>query len=291
METLKSFFAGWIGGAGLIITGQPFDTIKTRLQSTPGLYTGTLDCVRKTVQADGPLSLYAGAKPLILGIGPVFALYFAAYDAAEQLLRSIQRKPTSESLTLPQVMFCGASTGFVGSLILGPAELIKVRCQISMKPAGEVCRTILQTDGARGFTRGLLATIVRDVPASAAWFGTYEVMKAHYQKGGQSITTVQSLFAGGCAGIMNWVVCLPLDSVKTLTQGSGGKPISWAEGFSTILRQSGVRGFYRGVVPIMLRAFPANAACFACKEAAMNFFDSLDGSAERKAAAKLAAAQ
>lgn len=34
------------------------------------------------------------------------------------------------------------------------------------------------------------------------------------------------------------------------------------------MAEAGVKGFYRGFAPVMLRAFPANAATFAFKEQA-----------------------
>ena len=33
-----TFISGAIGGAGLVLAGQPFDTVKTKLQTFPHLY-------------------------------------------------------------------------------------------------------------------------------------------------------------------------------------------------------------------------------------------------------------
>ncbi len=38
-----------------------------------------------------------------------------------------------------------------------------------------------------------------------------------------------------------------------------------------IYREAGVRGFFRGFVPCILRAFPANASCFVAFEMAMRW--------------------
>jgi len=37
-EFLGSFAAGTLGGVGLVIVGQPFDTIKTKMQTFPEMY-------------------------------------------------------------------------------------------------------------------------------------------------------------------------------------------------------------------------------------------------------------
>ena len=56
----KSFVAGGVGGSCLVIVGQPMDLIKVRLQSMPlpapgqaPMYTGTWDCLTKTVRNEG----------------------------------------------------------------------------------------------------------------------------------------------------------------------------------------------------------------------------------------------
>ena len=37
-DFLSSFISGTLGGAGLVAVGQPFDTIKTKMQTFPELY-------------------------------------------------------------------------------------------------------------------------------------------------------------------------------------------------------------------------------------------------------------
>jgi solute carrier family 25 carnitine/acylcarnitine transporter 20/29 len=280
-EAIKSFLAGWVGGAGIIAVGHPFDTIKTRLQAAPELYNkGALDCLKSTIKKEGPLTLYKGAIPLLTGIGPVFALYFAAYDSAERYIRKAKSIPAGKSLTMPQIMLCGGATGVVGSLILGPAELLKVRQQTAFAKGLDgstmaVFKTIAK-EGPMGFTKGLGATMYRDVPASMAWFGAYEMVKVAICKDPKKPAALESLFAGGCAGIANWLIALPMDTVKTQLQAAtDGQKRSFGGVAAAIYSKGGVSAFYRGFVPVILRAFPANAACFACKEAAMKFFDKL----------------
>lgn len=62
---LEHFIAGGFGGMCCVATGHPFDTIKVRIQTMPRpahgeqpLYTGPLDCLRKTVQKEGFFTLY-----------------------------------------------------------------------------------------------------------------------------------------------------------------------------------------------------------------------------------------
>ena len=48
-----------------------------------------------------------------------------------------------------------------------------------------------------------------------------------------------------------------------------GQALSTRQVFVSILKTEGPRGFFKGAVPVLARAFPANACCFMGYEAAM----------------------
>jgi solute carrier family 25 carnitine/acylcarnitine transporter 20/29 len=280
-ETLKSFLAGWAGGAGILAVGHPFDTIKTMMQnSKPGQYKGSLDCLTQLVRKEGPTAVYKGVTAPLAGTGVVFAIYFVTYDTCERFLRSVRGYTAERQLTFGDVLICGGSTGVFGSLVLGPAELLKVR-QMTASQKGldgsfkGVCRNIWKTEGIAGFTRGLGATMIRDVPGSMAWFGAYEMVKKTICEDPKKPTVLQALVSGGCGGLGMWSFAIPLDAVKTKMQANTEGKISFIGASKEIMQVHGVKGFYRGIGPALLRAFPANAACFASKETAQKLLDRL----------------
>ena len=62
---------------------------------------------------------------------------------------------------------------------------------------------------------------ISDVPASAMYFGSYEIIqRALVPEGGDrsEISIGRTIFAGGMAGIFNWIVALPPDVVKSRLQ-------------------------------------------------------------------------
>ena len=67
---------------------------------------------------------------------------------------------------------------------------------------------------------------------------------------------VMPFVAGGVAGIAEWLVALPLDTIKTRIQA--GKAESFRGAAADIMRRQGVTGFYRGFGWVMMRAIPAN---------------------------------
>lgn len=280
-ESLKSFLAGWAGGLGILVVGHPFDTVKTLLQNAPkGQYKNTADCVRQVVRKEGPGGLYKGVTAPMAGIGTVFAIYFLTYDSAERMVRKYKGYAPGTNLSMLDVMICGGSTGTFGSLILGPAELMKIHQQTAAQKGldgsfGAVAKGLWKEGGPRAFTRGLSSTMMRDVPGSMAWFGAYEATKNYLCVDPKKPTVTQSLIAGGMGGLGMWSFALPLDAVKTRVQATRGESISFAKGASRVFQDHGIKGFYRGIVPALLRAFPANAACFAAKESSKSAMDKI----------------
>lgn len=49
----------------------------------------------------------------------------------------------------------------------------------------------------------------------------------------------------------------------------GTYPRGFRDAFPKLIKEEGVRGLYRGIIPVFIRAFPANAACFMGFEVAM----------------------
>jgi hypothetical protein len=77
-KDLKTIFSsGLCAGVAMTIFVSPFDNIRTRLMNQPldaKLYSGFVDCVVKTVKADGPLALYRGWIPIWARFAPTAAI-------------------------------------------------------------------------------------------------------------------------------------------------------------------------------------------------------------------------
>lgn len=150
-----------------------------------------------------------------------------------------------------------------------PIELIKVRLQVQdpfhpKKYSGllDCARQAFQSNGVKGIYRGIFITWLRDWPSFAAYFGSYEMMKRQFGgRTGKPSSPGQMIFAGGMAGIFAWIICYPQDVIKSHLQ-SIDQHKSTIECVKAIWRTHGLRGFTKGFLPTMLRAFPANAATF-----------------------------
>jgi len=181
---------------------------------------------------------------------------------------------------MSQIALAGGFSGAATTVITTPAELIKCILQVKSfdskksqirPPTNSIqcAKQIYRDSGLSGFYRGTTATLLRDVPGSAAWFGVYEFVKGMKIEN-QLITMkaeepglFQILVAGGLGGVSHWVVCLPFDNLKTKIQtASTGTYNGLWDCFRKTVKMNGFKTLYSGFIPVLIRAFPANAAAF-----------------------------
>jgi len=285
-SSTKNFLAGGAGGMCLVITGQPLDTIKVRLQTqtvAPGAipeYAGTWDCLSKTVKKEGVLGLYKGMKAPLMGVTPMYALCFFGFGVGKKL----QIKDPNEELTLVQFWNAGMVAGVFTTVVMTPGERIKCLLQIQSGSNPKYNGTmdcfmkVLKEEGFfRGIYKGTMGTLLRDVPCSGAYFAGYEALQRLLTPEGKSrsdISVPRTLLAGGCAGILNWMVAIGPDVLKSRFQTAPpGTYTGVFDVFVKLMKSEGPAALFKGLTPVMLRAFPANAACFMGYEVTMKFLN------------------
>eukprot|EP00297_Palpitomonas_bilix_P013027 CAMPEP_0113894014 /NCGR_PEP_ID=MMETSP0780_2-20120614/16442_1 /TAXON_ID=652834 /ORGANISM="Palpitomonas bilix" /LENGTH=298 /DNA_ID=CAMNT_0000884427 /DNA_START=36 /DNA_END=932 /DNA_ORIENTATION=- /assembly_acc=CAM_ASM_000599 len=270
----KSFLAGGVAGVCLVGVGHPLDTIKVRLQTQPHppLYTGAMDCFQKTVKKEGFLGLYRGMAAPIVGVAPLYALCFLAYDTGKKL----QGAERDDDLSLLQHGYAGALAGVATTAIMAPGERLKCLLQIQeqqpkevprkYKGTGDAAVKLYKEGGIRSLYRGTVATLLRDVPATFMYFASYVGMKRLLTPEGgteKDLGPGKLLLAGGCAGIFNWAVAIAPDTLKSRLQTApDGAYNGVRDVLKELLAKEGAGALFKGIGPIMVRAFPANAASF-----------------------------
>lgn len=74
------------------IVANPFDVLKSRLQNMPiradgtAMYTGMVDCLAKSVRAEGPMVLYAGFTPAFIKLAPYSIISLTLADKLTKAL-------------------------------------------------------------------------------------------------------------------------------------------------------------------------------------------------------------
>lgn len=256
-----------------MLTGHPFDLVKVRLQT--GLFNSSIECVKQTIVKDGPLGLYRGVLPPLVGVTPMFAVSFWGYDLGKRIVSSATGRNASD-FTIGNTSTAGFISAIPTTLVAAPFERVKVMMQVedgSKKSSmGSVIKEMYRTGGIRSIFKGSAATLARDGPGSALYFATYEILKEKLSTPGKDMSLFAITVAGGFAGVSMWLGVFPIDTIKS-TQQSSNTNVSILKTTKNIYNKGGLKAFFPGVGPALARSFPANAATFLGVELARNFLD------------------
>lgn len=287
--TLKDFCCGTFAGWLQVIVGQPFDIIKVRIQAQSPInpiYKGSIDCMKKIYKNEGLSSFYKGTLSPLIGVGACVSIQFGVNEACKRMCKQITKKDNLSLLTLSS---CGGIAGLVNSVVSIPVEHIRIKMQIQgtkliKKYTGSVdcLMKIYRENGIKGVYHGGMSTVPRELIAYFFYFGTYEGLmqytaENYYNNDRLQIKTWQILLFGGLSGFGEWLPGYPFDVIKSKYQTDDVKNPKYKsilDCAKRIYKSSGIKGFYRGIVPCLLRAPPANAATFLGFEWSLRLWDS-----------------
>lgn len=295
VQAIIDLTAGAVGGTACVLSGQPLDTAKVKMQTFPTLYRGFLHCFVSTYKQVGWRGLYQGTTPALVANIAENSVLFMSYGFCQEVVRLLAGRAKGDPLSDVQKACAGSVASIFSSLVLCPTELVKCRLQAmhEMAAAGKisaahnsvwsVVRSIWKHEGPQGFFQGLTTTIAREVPGYFCFFGAYELCRTtfadYFQCGKDDIGVAPIVFSGGFGGACLWLVVYPMDCVKSRIQvmSMTGQQAGFLRTFTDVLRTEGVRALYSGLTPTMLRTFPANGALFLGYEASRKFMmDRLD---------------
>ncbi|KAJ3013686.1 Mitochondrial carrier protein ymc2 [Thoreauomyces humboldtii] len=295
-KTAKELFAGTAAGWTQVLTGQPFDTVKVRLQTQSRekpLYSGMGDCVKKTIKDEGFAGFYKGTLTPLIGVGACVAIQFGALEYAKRQFTlhntrnaTVGVDPTQ--LSAPQLFLAGAASGIANSILSGPIEHVRTRLQVQARGADgrlaysgplDFARKVSSQHGASALYKGQGVTLVREFIGYGCYFATYEwliqrCMRVEGKRRNEIPMWKQCLY-GATSGYALWLSVYPIDVVKSKLQTDGFTTSTQAyrgalDCAKKTFAKEGYAGFYRGFGACMARAAPVNAATFVAYEATMN---------------------
>lgn len=290
IQAIIDFSAGAIGGTACVLSGQPLDTIKVKMQTFPTMYRGFIHCFVSTCRTGGLPALFKGTSPALLSNITENAVLFLSYGLCQDAVRLLCRMERGAELSDLQKASAGSLASIFSATSITPTEMIKCRLQAmhEMEAAGKVAAgqrstvwavvsSVLKEHGPLGLFAGLSSTIVREMPGYFCFFGAYELCRSTFAKhmgtDKEGIGVLPLMFSGGFGGACLWLVVLPIDCVKSRIQvySLAGRQEGFMKTFRTVVRQEGVAALYSGLTPTMIRSFPANGALFLAYELSRKF--------------------
>ena len=245
----------------------PLDTLKTRLQMAP--------TARAALPPLQPQNLFRGVFGSLTGQIPYGMLTFGSYEVYKSKL--LAAFPNNNPF--PLYVAAAILGDLTGSFWLCPSEVVKQQMQGGMHASLQAAvGSIYASAGLRGFYRGYVGQIMRDVPFRAVQLPAYEVVKKTWVRrfatdsktnAARELQPLENMAVGIIAGTFSAAITTPLDVIKTrLMTGAGRVTLGGAASMAKqIVAAEGVRGLYRGLVPRVVYVGPSVGVFFVVYEA------------------------
>lgn len=222
----------------------------------------------------------------MLGVGVCVSVQFAGLSFAKGFLISKNKKDAEKNntavqpLSLPQIFVAGCFAGIASFPVTAPIEHIRIRLQTQTgktESPFKLISRITKDHGIGQIFKGSGGTALREIPGFGFYFLFYEAAIRFFTPQGKTVNDLPAwklLLAGAAGGYGMWVTCYPADVIKTHLQTDSLdttklKYNGIIDCAKKIAAREGVKGFYKGFVPCILRALPVNAATFATYELVM----------------------
>jgi hypothetical protein len=243
MGELTHFANGAVSGMFGVVISHPIDTIKTNVQD------------KKPISCK-PRHLYRGVGSALAGVGLEKAIVFGTYLNTKNYLDQ------HSEYKILNIATAGALSGLAASLVVTPAERLKILAQTRQK-------ITIKELSPKSMFRGMSATFSREVPGFAIYMSTYEFLKTKHETKSQKIIPLQySFLYGGLSGATAWSGIYPQDVVKTRMQANIDPNLntSFKQTAAIIYKEGGLKVFYKGFHLALLRAIPFHSGTFMMME-------------------------
>lgn len=184
-KLLIKMVCGGTAGAVSVLCTYPIDLVRVRRslpddKLAPRMRAGLLSCLASIAKEEGILGLYRGLSPTLLGIVPFIAVNFTAYEMLREYIYS------SSYIGFHQGLLVGSMAGTIALLLTFPIDIIHKR--MTLQGMGgqwryyhnitHALKSIYKQEGWIGYTKGLLPSLLKVVPATAVSWGTMEGVTA-----------------------------------------------------------------------------------------------------------------
>ncbi|KAB2037602.1 hypothetical protein ES319_D03G085700v1 [Gossypium barbadense] len=271
--SLRRLISGAIAGAVSRTSVAPLETIRTHLMvGSSG--SSTLEVFNDIMQTDGWKGLFRGNFVNVIRVAPSKAIELFAFDTVN---KQLSPTPGEEpKIPIPSSLVAGACAGVSSTLLTYPLELIKTRLTIEKNMYDGILDAflkILQKEGPGELYRGLAPSLIGVIPYAATNYFAYDTLRKVYRKvlKEEKIGNIETLLIGSLAGAISSSATFPLEVARKQMQvgALNGRQVykNVFHALSSILKQEGIHGLYKGLGPSCMKLVPAAGISFMCYEA------------------------
>jgi len=282
---LDYFIAGGIAGAASRTVVSPLERLKIiyQVQGTQRQYVGVIPSLSKMWKEEGIVGMFRGNGINVVRIMPYSAVQFTSYETFKKFFTSNGQT----ELNTPKRLLSGALAGICSVVSTYPLDLVRSRLSVlsasiarsgpgtigqDLSMIGMTIRIYKEEGGARGLYRGINPTIIGVAPYVGLNFAIYEFLRKLIspRDGGQP-SAIRKLFCGGLSGAVSQTITYPLDVLRRRMQVTGLKSLGYEykntfSAIQSIIKNEGYLGFYKGLIPNLLKVSPSIGVSFVTYE-------------------------
>ncbi|KAM9997059.1 hypothetical protein ACTFIZ_002017 [Dictyostelium cf. discoideum] len=180
------FISGSLASICATTVTNPIELVKTRLQLqgelqlSQRIYNGVWDAFKQIYKTEGIRGLQSGLIPAYFSQATMQGIRLGSFDLISNALGA---KPNQDYFFLKNLL-AGATAGAIGAAAGSPFDLVKVRMQaanmyksdpqfVGYSSSFAAFKQIIQKEGFKGLTRGMLTSAQRTAVGSAIQLSTY----------------------------------------------------------------------------------------------------------------------
>ncbi|ETV85240.1 hypothetical protein H257_03053 [Aphanomyces astaci] len=273
-KSLGLMAAGGMAGVVAKTVVAPFERVKIVCQTGESSL-GMIATAQRIVQTEGPFGFWRGNFAACVRILPHKAVLFGWTDIYKDMLASQQHVAIDRAHL---GFIAGACAGLTACILTYPLDFIRTRMsgkitsQAQYRGMLHAFVTIVRDEGALSLFKGMGPTLLGSIPYEGIKFGTYdlfrELLPSDVDPGSDF---AGKLVCGGGAGMVATILTYPNDTVRRRMQmqGSGGAKHLYKhtiDCYVKLYQAEGLRSYYRGLTPTLVRAMPNMGIQFACYE-------------------------
>uniref|UniRef100_A0A8C4XFD6 Solute carrier family 25 member 32 n=1 Tax=Erpetoichthys calabaricus TaxID=27687 RepID=A0A8C4XFD6_ERPCA len=242
-------------------------------------YNGILHCMRTIWRQEGLRGLYQGVTPNIWGAGASWGLYFFFYNA----IKAYKQEGNQGDLRASQHLISAAQAGALTLCITNPIWVTKTQLVLQYDAGVDQSKKqyrgmvdalvkIFRQEGIPGLYRGFLPGLL-GTSHGALQFMAYEELKKKYNKH-RSLpldNSFEYITMAGFSKIFAVSATYPYQVVRARLQDQHNNYMGMVDVIRRTWRNEGIYGFYKGMIPNIIKVTPACCITFAVYETVSHF--------------------
>merc|ERR1711973_463110 len=224
-------------------------------------YKGVIDCVQKTLRAEGVIPFWRGNLANVLRYFPTQALNFAFKDTIKNIFAT--KKDAPQYVKFGTNILSGGFAGSLSLTVVYSLDYARTRLANDAKGKGgerqfngliDVYVKTLKTDGIQGLYRGFTISAVGIFIYRGMYFGLYDSLKPILI--GDDGSVLLSFFLGWAVTITSGLMSYPIDTVRRrmmMTSGSGAKYKGSIDCAVQVIKNEGFMSLMKGAGANILR--------------------------------------